>query len=72
MPNKALRFSTTDENGLRVENVELPITHFHTNAQNRYNLLIIVNKFRVEIDHSAGPGFESLIRHQKIHSNLKT
>jgi len=52
VPNKALRFSTPHENGLRVEKVESAITHFHTNGLKRYKLLIILNNFRVEIDHN--------------------
>ena len=38
-------------------------TLYYTNALKRYKLLIVVTKFRVEIDHSAGSGFEPLNRH---------
>ena len=44
--------STTLKNGVGVEKVELSITHFHTNGLKRYKLLIILNYFRVEIDHN--------------------
>ena len=55
--------STPHENGVGVGKVESAIAHFHTNGLKRYKLLIILNKFRVGIDHSAGTGFEPLIRH---------
>jgi hypothetical protein len=53
---KPRRFSTAHENRLRVEKVELAITHFHTNGLKRYNLLIVINKFRVGIDHIGRSG----------------
>ena len=50
--NKARRFSTAHENVVGVEKVESAIAHFHTNGLKRYKLLIILNKFRVGIDHN--------------------
>ena len=51
-PNEARRFPTALKNDEGVEKVESAITHFHPNRLIRYKLLIILNNFRVEIDHN--------------------